>query len=141
MGVAELLSSLSVDELDDDEEEEEEDDDSEVEDELDVDRSSLLETSVSDTGIETEIEVGAPGLGPFVTSGTLFVTLSIEGVAAAALTALDKSISSSSELEDAVAAAFEADCLTGLTTTSGSLSSSNNCRRLSDVDDFEARRL
>lgn len=130
--VLDVLSSLSEDVL---ELEDEEDGDAELEAELDSDLAAVLvdNASVSETGIETEIEVGAPGLGPFVMSGTLLLTLSREGVAAAALTALDKSMSALSDSVFAAdVAALEADSLTGLTTTAGSLSSLSSCRRLKD---------
>lgn len=87
MGLLELLSRLSDDEVEDAADDEEEDE--VLEAELEVDLASLLE--VSETGIDTEAELGSPGLGPLETSGTLLDIASSEGVAAALSTALDKS--------------------------------------------------
>lgn len=122
-----VLSSLCVDEVEDEEDE----DDSSLSEAEFASGLALLRTgtSVSVTGIVTEVEVGAPGRGPFVTSGTLLVTLSSDGVAIAPLMDLDNPSSASLEPEPAAVTVFDADSLTGLTTTAGSLSSSSNCRR------------
>lgn len=120
---AELDSTDSV--LDDDDDD---DDDAEEEDELDDDvEVELCVTSVSETGILTEVEVGAPGRGPFDIS-ILLVILAAEpeAVEAAALTALERSTSAFSLSSSLLEEAAEPDCRTGLTTTAGAESSSIN---------------
>lgn len=117
VGTLELVSSVL--EL----EESVDDDDGELEEEEDLVLLLLLELviSVSDTGMLTEVDVGAPGLAPFETS----ILLVRAAVAAAALTALDRSASSSSS-DDVEEDEEVLDCLTGRTTTAGALSSSKS---------------
>lgn len=109
--------------LDDDD-----DDDSEEDEELgDGVEVALCVTSVSETGILTEVEVGAPGRGPLDISILLVIFApEPEAVEAAALTALERSTSAFSASSSVTEEAAEPDCLTGLTTTAGAESSSIN---------------